>query len=322
MARITRRTFIETAAAAAGTTLAASVAGRLDVPVGAAPAVPTRPFGRTGVQVSMAGLGGGARFYEPVPTDEAGAELVRQAIDRGITYIETCANYGPDEDGDCSERRIGLAMKTHRARAFLETKTDQRDYDGAMREMERSLRLLCTDHIDLMLHHNLATREELDQIAGPNGAEKAVRKLVDQKVIRFRGFSCHDPKLTLEAVARLQPDALQAPDQRDAGAGFRGGGAPAREEPRHRRDRHESRRPRVLPQGRRGRLVRLALQDRQEPRAAPLRAAARGVRSPASRARRVPPLRHVAAGGDGAGGHGLAGDARTALRTCRRPSRR
>ena len=211
MARITRRTFIETAAAAAGTTLAASVAGRLDVPVAAAPAIPTRPFGRTGVQVSMAGLGGGARFYEPVPTDEAGAELVRQTIDRGITYIETCANYGPDEDGDCSERRIGLAMKTHRARAFLETKSDQRDYDGAMREMERSLRLLCTDHIDLMLHHNLATREELDQIAGPNGAEKAVRKLVDQKVIRFRGFSCHDPKLTLEAVARLQPDALQAP---------------------------------------------------------------------------------------------------------------
>ncbi len=88
--------------------------------------MPTRPFGKTGVQVSLAGLGGGARFYEPVATDEAGAELVRQAIDRGITFIETCANYGPDDDGNCSERRIGIAMKTHRAKAFLETKTDER----------------------------------------------------------------------------------------------------------------------------------------------------------------------------------------------------
>ena len=188
MARITRRTFVEAAMSAAGTTLVASVAGRLEIPVEAASPIPTRPFGKTGAHVSMAGLGGGARFYEPVPTDEAGAELVRKAIDGGVTYIETSANYGPDDDGDCSERRIGLAMKTHRARAFLATKTDQRDYDGAMREMERSLKLLSADQIDLMLHHNLGGRSELDQIAGANGAEKAIRKLVDQKVVRFRGF--------------------------------------------------------------------------------------------------------------------------------------
>jgi predicted aldo/keto reductase-like oxidoreductase len=84
-------------------------------------------------------------------------------------------------------------MKTHRPRAFLETKTDQRDYDGAMREMERSLKLLSTDHIDLMLHHNLVSRSEVDRIAAANGAEKAIRRLVDQRVVRFRGFSCHDP---------------------------------------------------------------------------------------------------------------------------------
>jgi len=211
MTRITRRRFVETAVAAAGGTLVASVAGRMDVPVGAAPALPTRPLGRTGVQVSVAGLGGGGRFFEPVPSDEDGAELVRQAIERGVTFIETSANYGPEGDGDCSERRIGLAMRTHRTRAFLETKTDQRDYDGAMREMERSLKLLSTDHIDLMLHHFIGSREDLDKVAGPGGAELAIRKMVDQKVVRFRGFSCHSPALTLEAIARLEPDAFQAP---------------------------------------------------------------------------------------------------------------
>jgi aryl-alcohol dehydrogenase-like predicted oxidoreductase len=210
MVRITRRRFVEVATTTAATTLAATVAG-LELPVEVASPIPTRPFGKSPVRVSIAGLGGGARFYEPVPSDEAGAELVRRAIDGGVTYIETCANYGPDDDGDRSERRIGLAMKTHRSRAFLETKTDQRDYDGAMREMERSLKLLSTDHIDLMLHHNLASASELDRIAGSKGAEKAIRKLIDQKVVRFRGFSCHDPKLTLEAIAHLEPDAIQAP---------------------------------------------------------------------------------------------------------------
>jgi aryl-alcohol dehydrogenase-like predicted oxidoreductase len=211
MTRITRRAFIETAAAAAGTGLVASTVWPQAGSAGAVGTVPTRPFGKTGVRVSIAGLGGGGRFFEPVPTDEAGAELVRQAIDRGITFIETSANYGPDDDGNCSERRIGLAMKTHRAKAFLETKTDQRDYDGAMREMERSLMLLATDHIDLMLHHNLGSAEELEKIAGPDGAERAIRKLVDEKVVRFRGFSCHNPALTLQAIARLAPDAIQAP---------------------------------------------------------------------------------------------------------------
>ena len=211
MVRITRRTFVETTAAAAGAGLVASVAARVGIPLEAAPVIGTRPFGRSGLKVSVLGFGGGGRFFEPVPTDEAGADLVRHAIETGVTFIETAANYGPPNDGDMSERRIGLAMKTHRARVFLETKTDARNYDGAMREMERSLKLLNTDHIDLMLHHNLGREADLDTLAGPAGADKAIRKMVDQKVVRYRGFSCHDSALTLKAIARLDPDALQAP---------------------------------------------------------------------------------------------------------------
>ena len=208
---ITRRTFIGSAALVPYAAAVASLTARLGVQLGAAPAIPTRMFGKTGVPVSMLGLGGGGRFFEPIPDDEAGADLVRKAIDRGVTFIETAANYGPPKDGNQSERRIGLAMKTHRAHVFLETKTDARDYDGAMREIERSLKLLNTDRIDLFLHHNMGRPAELDKIAGVDGAEKAVRKMVDQKAIRFRGFSCHSPALALQAIARLEPDAFQSP---------------------------------------------------------------------------------------------------------------
>jgi aryl-alcohol dehydrogenase-like predicted oxidoreductase len=94
---------------------------------------------------------------------------------------------------------------------FLETKIDARDYDGAMREMERSLKLLQTDHIDLILHHAFFSKKEVDRALAEDGADRAIRKMVDQKAVRFRGFSCHSPALALETIPRLQPDAIQLP---------------------------------------------------------------------------------------------------------------
>ena len=190
---------------------AGALAAGLTPVFGASPAIARRPFGKHGFDVPMVGLGGGGRFFEAVPNDEAGGELVRQVIDHGIEFIETAANYGPPGDGDRSERRIGIAMKTHRSRVFLETKVDARDYDGAMREIERSLKLFHTDHIDLLLHHAFFTREQVDRALAPDGAEKAIRKMLDQKAIRYRGFSCHSPELALETIPRLEPHAIQLP---------------------------------------------------------------------------------------------------------------
>ncbi len=206
MTRISRRRFVSTTAGAAGAGILSPLAGKIVPGLQAAPALPMRPFGKTGVEVTIAGLGGGSRFYLPVPDDEQGAEMARQAIDRGIRFIETSANYGPNDE---SERRLGMAMKTHRSKVFLETKVDARDYDGAMREMERSLKFLQTDRIDLMLHHNVLSTEEVAKIRAENGAEKAIRGMIDQKVVRFRGFSCHLPEVTLEGIEALEPDAIQ-----------------------------------------------------------------------------------------------------------------
>ena len=203
MKPITRRTF---SVEAAGGLLSAIVPAAQG-----ATTIPKRPFGKSGVEVPAVGLGGGGRFFEAVPSDEAGGELVRQTIDHGIDYIETAANYGPPEDTNRSERRIGLAMKTHRARTFLETKIDARDYDGAMREIENSLKQFQTDHIDFLLHHAFFRKEEVDRALAPDGAEKAIRRMKDQKAIRFRGFSCHSPELALETIPRIEPDGVQFP---------------------------------------------------------------------------------------------------------------
>jgi aryl-alcohol dehydrogenase-like predicted oxidoreductase len=206
MTDMTRRDFVATTAGVAGASLLSPLADRFGGHLDAAPAIPVRPFGRTGVDVTMIGLGGGSRFYIPVQDDEQGAEIVRRAVARGIRFIETASSYGAD---GLSERRIGMALKTLRPQVFLETKVDSRDYDGAMREIEASLKHLQTDTIDLMLHHWVRRKEEIDHIVAKDGAEAAIRKMVDQKVIRFRGFSCHNPELTLDGLTRIEPQAIQ-----------------------------------------------------------------------------------------------------------------
>ncbi|NJD19956.1 MAG: aldo/keto reductase [Gemmatimonadetes bacterium] len=210
---VSRRAFLAGAAAAGGAAAlgTASVLSAAEGPspgsAPEAPFVPKRPFGRTGTQISVVGLGCGSRFYTSIPDDESAAELLRRAIEGGMEFVETSANYGPD---GMSERRIGLAMKTHRSKVFLETKVDERTYDGAMREIERSLTRMNTGYLDLLLHHNML-EGEVDKVLGPQGAERALREMADQKVVRFRGLSTHFPHVALDGMARLDPDGIQLP---------------------------------------------------------------------------------------------------------------
>lgn len=212
---LTRRGFFTHAAAAGGGGVLAQFLGSHDnLLQGAAPesvdpqAVPKRDFGNTGAEIPVVGLGAGSRFYRSVPDDESGAELVKSAIENGIEFVETSANYGPDGR---SEKLIGLAMKTHRNRVFLETKIDERTYDGAMREMERSLERMNTDSLDLVLHHLLRDSEMVDEVAGPKGAERAIRKMMDEGVVRFRGFSAHTVDAAMAGLERLDTQAIQLP---------------------------------------------------------------------------------------------------------------
>jgi aryl-alcohol dehydrogenase-like predicted oxidoreductase len=224
---ITRRGFVSHAATAGGGGVLAHMVGKRVDPLHAestppsAPAsdsgpdsistplpIPRRPFGNTGMEIPIVGFGAGSRFYGSTPDDESGAELIRAAIDRGITFLETGANYGPD---GIAEKRIGLAMKTHREGVFLETKVDERGYDGAMREMERSLLRMNTDHLDLVLHHLVGNKETVAEIAASNGAEKAIQRMIDEGVVGHRGFSAHLPDVAMAALEQLDPQAIQLP---------------------------------------------------------------------------------------------------------------
>jgi len=141
-------------------------------------ALPTTILGRTGLRVTRLGIGGA---YCKTP------EGYRAALDCGVTYLDTAPAYHDGED----ERIVGEAIAGRRHEIVLATKTGKRDAAGARAELEKSLRLLGTDYIDVWQIHYLNTVEEREQVLGPGGAMEAAVKAREQGLVRFIGVTGH-----------------------------------------------------------------------------------------------------------------------------------
>ena len=118
--------------------------------------VPTRPFGRASIPVSILALGG---WHLGLPkTERESTRLVHAAIDGGITFMDNAWDYN---DG-VSETRMGKALVGRRDQVFLMTKAcpHGRDAKTAMRQLEDSLRRLKTDYLDLWQIHEVIFEDE------------------------------------------------------------------------------------------------------------------------------------------------------------------
>lgn len=172
-----------------------------------------RPLGKTGYMVGIYSLGGQATIETP-GKEELSVQIVNRAIDLGINYIDTAAAYGratatitkPDAMGQ-SERNIGKVLKTRRKEVFLASKTNDRTYDGSMRLLEKSLKNLQTDHLDLWQIHNLTTAQlpSVDKYFAADGVVKAMEKARDQKMVRFLGITGHESPEILKIMAERFP---------------------------------------------------------------------------------------------------------------------
>ena len=111
-------------------------------------------LGKTGLQVSVVGLGG-----IPVQrTDKAGAKkIVEACMAQGVNYLDTARGY------TVSEEFFGEAIKGHRDKWIIATKAMSRDYDGMKADIETSLKNLQSDYIDLYQIHNIKTDEEFEE---------------------------------------------------------------------------------------------------------------------------------------------------------------
>lgn len=163
------------------------------------PDIPKRPLGKTGIEVSVLILGGFPTVKDPPTKKFHPAELANAALDGGITYFDTAPAYGNGQ----SEKNFGEVLATRRGEVFLATKTGNRSYDGAMRDVEASLSRLRTDHLDLIQIHSVKAKEDLSKWGKTGGVLKALHKLLDEKVVRFIGVTGHESAESMRRAIEL-----------------------------------------------------------------------------------------------------------------------
>src|SRR3569832_1566219 len=175
--------------------------------------MPVRTLGRTGIKVSVSGLGVWHLGFKYID-EELATRIIRTAIDNGINFMDNCWDYN---DG-ASEERMGEALQDgYRERVYLMPKIDGRTKKDAANLLDESLKRLQTDHIDLVQHHEILRYEDPHRIFDPEGANAALIEAREAGKISFIGFSGHiDPRIHLHMleVARengFQFDTVQMP---------------------------------------------------------------------------------------------------------------
>lgn len=170
-----------------------------------------RALGRSGIKVSLLslGTGGASHFGQKTGVDDAGRKLlVRTALDLGVNLFDTSEQYGR------SEEMLGLALEgVPRDRYLLATKWSYRpggelaQPEALVSCVERSLRLLKTDVIDVMQFHGILP-EDYDAVVERH--VPAMQSLRDQGKVRLIGFTemmVQDPKHTVPVRAlKEHPD--------------------------------------------------------------------------------------------------------------------
>ena len=150
-----------------------------------------RKLGNSGLEVSAIGLGcmGMSFAYGPPPERKQMIDLIRSAVERGVTFFDTAAASGPFTN----EERGGEALAPIRDRVVIATKFGFKEGDSKLgmdsrperiREVcEASLKRLQTDRIDLFYQHRVDPNVSMEEVAG------TVRDLIREGKVKHFGLS-------------------------------------------------------------------------------------------------------------------------------------
>ncbi|MBP0027025.1 aldo/keto reductase [Roseofilum reptotaenium CS-1145] len=197
---ITRREFVKTAAVASATAVVVPHLSLGSSPSYDAKQLPTRTLGKTGIEVPPIVIGCGSRFMAIQDEDQA-LELLEYALDRGLYCWDTAANYGNHEIS--SEERLGKLLKQRRKEVFLATKVAQRDGESAKKTIERSLKRLQTDYIDLLQVHSIKSVEDVETLGQKGQVLEVLHQYKEEGAIAHIGFSGHTSAEAMKKAAQM-----------------------------------------------------------------------------------------------------------------------
>jgi aryl-alcohol dehydrogenase-like predicted oxidoreductase len=172
-----------------------------------------RTLGTRGPEVSAVGLGcmGLSHGFGPPVDRDAGIALIREAVDRGVTFFDTAQIYGPFTN----EALVGQALTPVRDQVVIATKFGFA-FDGdrsnglnsrpehVKATVDDSLRRLGVDRIDLLYQHRVDPEVPIEDVAG------AVRELIEAGKVAHFGLSEAGVDVIRRAHAVQPVTALQS----------------------------------------------------------------------------------------------------------------
>ena len=203
----TRREFIQTSMTATAAVALGGTTMAQEKKPGAG--LPTRPLGKTGVNVSILCLGGWHIGY--VKDKAEAVKIMHHAIDEGVTFFDNCWDY---HDGG-SEEIMGKALAADggkwRKQFFLMTKVCSRVGKEVREQIEQSLKRLQTDVLDLVQMHEINWDNDPEWVVEKGGLAELLKMQKEGKV-RFVGFTGHkDPHIHLKMLPVHKWDTVQCP---------------------------------------------------------------------------------------------------------------
>ncbi len=174
--RIGRRKFIKTVSS---TLLGIAASNILTVKKSSgesekAPNLEFRTLGKTGLKVTVVSMG---------IMNCSNPAVLQRAFDLGINFYDTadCYMHGRNEE------MVGKVFEGRRDKVFIQTKVHPHDEKRMRASVERSLRRLKTDYIDVLVWHGLHSTKEVSDI----GLFEFMAKMKKEGKARFTGFSAH-----------------------------------------------------------------------------------------------------------------------------------
>lgn len=163
--------------------------------------LPRRVLGRTGVQVTILGLGTAPIGEARIDAKEA-ERIFGEVMDSGVNYIDTARGYG------IAEEVLGHLVPARRDKLFLVTKVWTDNAAEAEKSLTQSLRLLKVDHVDLVHIHHLGGKN-LDRVLAKDGVLEYLLKQKEAGKLRFIGMSGHaNPWKYLKMLETKQMDVM------------------------------------------------------------------------------------------------------------------
>ena len=176
----------------------------------------TRTLGSGGLNVSAMGLGCMGMSFSYGPAKDTGEmiQLIRAAVERGVTFFDTAEVYGPLTN----ERLVGEALEPFRGQVVIATKFGfELDPNGGPKFIglnsrpehikavaDASLRRLRVDRLDLFYQHRVDPKVPIEDVAG------AVKELVQEGKVAHFGLSEAGAQTIRRAHAVLPVTAVQS----------------------------------------------------------------------------------------------------------------